>query len=126
MFIATDTVSVPGADPSAFVIAAPIVMTVISLIIPLVTGLLTKYTLPGWIKGIITIVLNAIAAAILTATQADGTAVFSNATLMTAIYGVIISVVTYLSVYKSAGLTSSSPDGALAPRAGIGPSASVN
>ena len=125
-FVATDTVSVPGSTPASFVIAAPVVMTVISLIIPLITGLLTKYTLPGWVKGLITIVLNAIGALIVTSTQADGTAVMSNAALMTCIYGVIVSVVSYVSVYKSAGLTSSTPDAKLAPRAGLGPSASVN
>jgi small basic protein len=122
MLLASDTVSIPGSTPGVFVIAAPVVMTVVSLLIPLVTGLATKYTLPGWVKGFITILLNAIAAAIVTATQADGTAVFSNELLMTTVYGTIISVVAYLAVYKSAGLTSSAPDAKLAPRAGLGPS----
>ena len=115
-----DTVPVPGDAPSAFVLTAPVVLTITGLVIPLVTGLLTKFTLPSWVKGIITIVLNAVAAMVVTATQADGTAVISNATLLSAVYGVVVSVVSYVSVYKPAGLPSSAPDATLAPNAGLG------
>jgi small basic protein len=121
LFAADDTVSVPGAEPSAYVIAAPVTMFVISLLIPILTGLLTKYTLPSSVKAIMTIVLNAAAALVLTAMQADGTAVISNAALLTFIYGTTISVVSYLGLYKPVGLTSSTPDGKLAPTVGVGP-----
>lgn len=123
---AVDSVSIPGGEPSALVISAPVTMTIVALVIPLITGLLTKFTLPSWVKGLITIVLNAIAALIITGTQADGTAIMSNAALMTMIYGVLVSVVSYVSVYKPAGLTSTSPSAPqvqepkLAPHAGVG------
>lgn len=120
--LAADSVSVDGDSPSAYVIAAPVVMLVISLLIPIVNGLLTKYTLPSSVKAVATIVLNAVAALVLTATQADGTAVISNTALLTFVYGTTISIVSYLGLYKPVGLTSSTPDGKLAPTKGAGPS----
>jgi small basic protein len=123
LHVMTDSVSTPGAEPAAYVIAAPVVMLVISLLIPIVNGLLTKYTLPSSVKAVITIVLNAVAALIVTATQADGTAVFSNTALMTFVFGTTISVMSYLGLYKPVGLTSSKSDGKLGPSTGIGPTA---
>jgi hypothetical protein len=121
LHVLSDTVSLPGADPAAFIIAAPVVLMVTGVVIPLVTGLLTKWTLPGWVKGVITIVLNAVAAAIVVATQADGTAVFSVETLFSFAWGLIFSLVAYAKVYKPAGLTSNTPVSKLAPSSGIGP-----
>jgi hypothetical protein len=121
LLAADDTVSIPGDAPAPYVIAAPVVMFVISLLIPIVNGLLTKYTFPSSVKAVITIVLNAVAALVVTATQADGTAVISNTALLTFIFGTTISVVSYLGLYKPTGLTSSTPDGKLAPNTGAGP-----
>lgn len=121
LLAADDTVSVDGDAPGHFVITAPVVMFVVSLLIPIANGLLTKYTLSSGVKAVITIVLNAVAALVLTATQADGTAVISNSTLLTFVFGTIVSVVSYLGLYKPVGLTSSVPDGKLAPRSGVGP-----
>lgn len=106
-FAADDTVSVAGAEPGVFVIAAPVIMFVVSVLIPILNGLLTKYSTPPQVKAVLTIVLNAVAAFVVTATQADGTAVFSNATLMTFIFGTVVSVTSYLGLWKPVGLTSS-------------------
>lgn len=121
LLAAEDAVSVAGDSPAPYVIAAPVVMLVVSLLIPLINGLATKYTLPSGVKAVITIVLNAVAAMIVTATQADGTAVISNTMLLTLVFGVTVSVISYLGLYKPVGLTSSTPDGKLAPNAGAGP-----
>jgi small basic protein len=121
LHVLSDTVSLPGADPAAFIVSAPVILAITGLVIPLLTGLLTKLTLASWIKGVLMIFLNAIAAAVVTATRSDGTAVFSVEMLMSTIYGAVISSVIYLNVYRHAGLTSSHPAGKLAPSSGIGP-----
>lgn len=106
-FAADDTVSVPGDSPAPFVISAPVIMFVISVLIPLLNGLLTKYSTSSKVKAVLTIVLNAVAALVVTGLQADGTAVFSNATLLTFVFGTVVSVTSYLGLYKPVGLTSS-------------------
>lgn len=120
--VMTDTVSVPGDEPAVFVIAAPIVLLVTGVLIPLVTGLVTKWTLPSWIKGAMTVVLNAVAAGIAVAVTADGTAVVSNEWLLSTLYGCMVSLIAYAKLFLPAGLTSSSPAGKLAPNVGLGPS----
>lgn len=112
-------VEVPGTDPAPFIVIAPAVMSVIALVIPIVNGLLTKYTLHSGVKAVITIVLNAVAALLVTATEGDGTAVISNAMFMTFFYGTAVSVVSYLGLYKPLNLTSSRIDGKLAPDKGV-------
>ena len=109
-----------NTDPDLIVIAAPVLTIIVALVIPLINGLLTKVTLPGAVKGVITILLNAIWAFIATATTAEGTAVFSRTTLYTAVLGSVISVVTYFNIYKPMKLTSSTPEGKLGPNTGIG------
>lgn len=76
-------------------------------IIPIVTGLLTRLSVPSKIKGLLTLLLNAIAAGIVTATVADGTAVFSQASLKLWAAGFGISVAAYLGLLKPSGITSS-------------------
>lgn len=114
--------SVPGTETAAFVISAPVVVVILGTVVPLVTGLLTKYTLSPGIKGLITVLLNAVVAAITTAIVADGSAVFSNQTLLTFVLGLVSSTAAYYNVWKPNGLTSNTPADKLAPRAGIGPS----
>lgn len=119
--LAEEPAPVPGADTAAFVISAPVVMFIVSALIPIINGLMTKYTLPSKVKAVITIVLNAVAAAVVTAVTVDGSAVFSNQTLLTFLYGTGISIFSYLGVYVPFNLTSSSPNGKLGPTTGIGP-----
>lgn len=91
---------------STVVIAAPIVTIIVSLIIPLINGFLTKPSTPSGVKAIGTILLNAAAALITNGVVADGSSVFSTATLYTAILGAVISIVTYAGVYKPLNVTS--------------------
>lgn len=91
---------------STVVIAAPIVTVIVSLLIPLINGFLTKPSTPTAVKAIGTIVLNAAWALIANGALADGSSTFSTSTLYTAILGVIISITTYVGVYKPINVTS--------------------
>lgn len=86
-------------------LSAVTVQLLVSTVIPLITGILTKA--PSKIKGLVTIVLNVVAAVITTATMADGTAIISEQTLLTAMLGVIVSLAAYAKAWKPLGLTSS-------------------
>lgn len=100
----------------------PVLVTVIiSVFIPIVTGLITKYTLhPTW-KNIITIILNAISALVVGATMLPtGVSVISSQALLSAIIGVVVSIATYLGIWVPAKVTNR-PDGILGAQTGIGP-----
>lgn len=107
---------------SVVVVTAPVVNFIIGMLIPLVTGLLTHLNLSSKAKFMITLVLNAVAALVTTNMLSDGTAVLSYQALFTGMYSLIVSLVAYHRFYKQAGLTSSTPDGKLAPMHGIGSS----
>lgn len=90
----------PNDTVASLELSALTVTAVVSLFIPIVVGLITKVDLnPLW-KGAINIVLSAVNAAVVTATVADGTAVFSKETLIAAFFGMVVSLATYLQVYK--------------------------
>lgn len=102
-----------------FTSSALTVTLFVSLFIPIVTGLLTKYSLSSGVKGLITLLLNAVSALIASATLADGTAVFSKSTFIAWVLALAISVATYAGVYKPLNITSSTPDGKLGPDTGV-------
>lgn len=91
---------------STVVIAAPIVTLLVSLVIPLINGLITKPSTPAVVKGIITIILNTASALLTTGLLVDGTAAWSTTALYTAVLGTIISVVMYFNIYKPMNATS--------------------
>lgn len=101
-----------------FVISAPIVTIISALLIPILNGLLTRITVSGGIKGLITLVMNTIMAFITTTVSDTGAAIFSYQTLYTAVVGFLISVAIYAGVYRPAEITSSSPAGKLGPNTG--------
>lgn len=101
------------------IISKPIYEFVIGPLIPLATGWMTRYTLPGWLKGLLTLFLNFVVA-FLTTNASSGTAVFSTQTLYTALIGFALSVATYQAIWSKTPLTSSRPDSKLAPNFGIG------
>lgn len=111
----------PGPATEFIVINAPIVTIVMGLLIPVLNGLLTKWTMPSWVKFAITALMNTVVA-VFTANAADnGDVVFSRPTLYSAILGTVISFVAYNGLYKPLNVTSSTPTGRLAPRRGLGP-----
>lgn len=91
---------------STIVVAAPIVTIIVSLLIPLINGFLTKASTPTAVKAIGTIVLNSIWALFANGVLVDGSATFSTATLYTAILGSVISIAMYAGVYKPVNVTS--------------------
>jgi hypothetical protein len=91
-------------------------MFLTSLLIPLVTGLITKYKLHSFLKFMVNLVVSTIAGLINISLTADGTAVISKTAILTAVYTVAISTLTYLSIYKPLDANSQ-----LAPDVGIGP-----
>ena len=102
------------------VISAPVVTIIIALLVPIVNGIITKYTLSGAVKGFITLLMNTIMAFITTNMSDTGAAAFSLQTLWTAALGFIISIAMYVGIYKPGNLTSSRPDGKLSPNSGLG------
>jgi uncharacterized membrane protein YeaQ/YmgE (transglycosylase-associated protein family) len=106
-------VTVDAGEVSTVVIAAPVVTIIVSLLIPLVNGFLTKASTPSGVKAVGTIVLNAVSALFVTGVLVDGTAAFSTTTLYTAILGCVISITTYAGVYRPLEVTSN-PGGKLA------------
>jgi hypothetical protein len=80
---------------------SPFTVVVISaLVIPILTGLLTKLEASAQTKALVTLVLSIVAGAVNTATQADGTALFSQALVQNTVLTLATSVATYLGVYK--------------------------
>lgn len=95
-------------DVSTVVIAAPIATVIVSFVIPLINGLITTAGTPGWVKGVVTIILNAVWALFAAGTLADGSAAFSSTALFTAVLGVLISLASYAKVFKPMNATSNS------------------
>lgn len=108
-----------NSQDSLIVISAPVVTIIMSLLIPIINGLITKYSVSGAVKGFITLVLNAIVAFITTNASDTGAALFSLQTLETAALGFVISVAIYAGIYRPAKITSSTPDGKLGPNSGV-------
>lgn len=86
-----------------------------SALIPLVVGLLTKVTASAKLKAIVSIVLNAIQALIVSSVTSDGSAVISTQTLILWAIGVATSIGSYLGVWKPADINQK-----LAPSFGLG------
>lgn len=100
-------------------VSALTVQMIVSLFIPIVTGILTKSTLSGFAKGLLTLVLNGINAAVVQATIPDGGAAFSKETIIMTAMGLAISVASYAGIYKPANVTSNA-GGKLLPQSGLG------
>lgn len=99
-------VNVDTTDVSTITVAAPLVTIIVSLLIPVLNGLLTKPSTPTAVKAIGTIILNAAAALIINGVVSDGSSTFSDTTLYTALLGAVISIVSYVGIYKPINVTS--------------------
>lgn len=100
-------------------LSRPLVTLITATLIPLITGYLTSIRLAGWVKGVITLLLNAVVAVITTNLDPSGAAIISSQTFMNAIIGFIISLGAYHGILKGAKLTSSRTDGKLSPESGL-------
>jgi hypothetical protein len=124
VFAAGDTpITTDSNSLARITLSAVVVQLLVSVFIPIITGIVT--TSSARIKGLVTIILNAVTALIVTATTADGTAVISEQTLLTAAIGVASSLLAYVHAWKPLGLTNSNvivatPDGdALVTKPGV-------
>lgn len=87
-------------------LSAPLVAMIISSIIPILVGLVTKLSTSSGVKWLLNLILNTANGLLVTATLADGTAVISQQAALTALLGVIMSAVAYKG-WRSIGVTSS-------------------
>lgn len=97
------------------------VQIIVSMLIPIAIGLITKATLSSGVKTVLLLIANSVAALVIAATTEDGGAVITQATFFQWAIGLVIAIATYAGVYVPWKLTSRA-DGILAPNFGIGPS----
>lgn len=76
------------------------VIVISSLVIPVLTGLVTKASASAKLKASVALVLSLVAAAINTATQSNGVAVLSQALIQNTVLTVAVQLAMYLGVYK--------------------------
>lgn len=91
------------------------VTIIVGTLIPILVGILTKFDASPRVKSIISIVLNAIQALIVSSVTADGAAAISKQTAILWALGVITSVATYTGVWKPNNVPAK-----LLPNVGIG------
>lgn len=91
------------------------VLVIISLLIPLATGLVTKLQASATVKQVVTAAISTVVGIVTTSTQADGTAVVSLATVQYALLTFAIATVGYLGLYRPHDANAK-----LAPNSGLG------
>lgn len=83
----------------------PLVVTMLSgLVIPILVGYITKSGAAPQVKQVATILLAGVAALLTSSTLADGSAVFSLETLLLAAMAWLVSIASYLGVYRPLNL----------------------
>ena len=102
-------------------VPAPVVQMIVVVLIPILTGMLTKYSLSSAVKGVITLFFSSVTAFISSWVVDGGDAVFTAHVLYNAAINFVVAVAMYTGIYKKANLTSSTPTGKLGPNTGIGP-----
>lgn len=96
-----------GGGGDTFISLEPsTVQIAVAFVIPFLVGLLSKANWSGTIKGGISIVLNFVNAAVVSATLVDGGAVWSERTARDALIGLAISLASFYNVFKPAKLVS--------------------
>lgn len=96
-------------------LSAVMVMFITGAIMPLVVGFVTNVRDHPLVKGILQLILNAVAALIVQTTLVDGSVAFSKQTVLVWAAGTAASVVAYYTAWRPAQLTSS-----LVPTRGVG------
>lgn len=97
MFALQDVIYVPAAMWTLLV----------SVLIPPITGFLTGLDTPTWVKSLITLVLNAVAAVVATVIVVDGDAVITKSTVIATFIAYVLSHVVYKDFWKPNLVTSS-------------------
>lgn len=96
-------------------VSALIVTMLVSYVLPALVALTTKLTAGTWLKQFVSGLLAAITGLVVTATQLDGTAVFSKDALLLALGAFVLSQANYISLYRP-----HAADAKIAPQAGLG------
>ena len=96
-------------------IDAIFVTAIVGVLIPVFIGTITHLKASSSLKAILSIVLNAIQALIVSSVVANGSAIISKDTFILWITGLVISVATYSGVYKPTGIVAK-----LLPNIGLG------
>lgn len=81
-------------------LSAAAVTFIVGVLLPLANGLVTKFNASNTVKIIVSMLTAAIAALIVQATVADGSAVFTRELVERAIFMYAVQLLTYLGVYK--------------------------
>jgi hypothetical protein len=97
MFALQDVIHVDAAMWAALV----------SIVIPPITGFLTGLNTPTWAKALITLLLNAVNAGLMTVVVVGTDAAISKSTVIAAFLGYVVSHVFYKDFWKPALVTSS-------------------
>lgn len=103
--LAQDTTTEVVGDGDVFSINALGMMIIVSLVTPVINGLLFKAGTPTIVKELGLIALNYVGNAIALSTMEDGTGVFSREVLITTGIGWAIATLSYLKLYKPVGVT---------------------
>lgn len=111
--IENDTTAI--APVASLTLSAFVVLVLVSFLIPVAVGLITKSTASATVKQVVLLVLSAVTGLVTTATQADGTAVISLTSVQYALLALGIAITSYLGIYKPHDTNAK-----LAPNAGIG------
>lgn len=94
----------PGDTVAEIRLSAFTVSILLSLVIPLVVGIVTKLNTSATVKGLVNLVLNFVNATVVANTVGDGSAVFTQEIVVTALVGFAISVASYLGLYEKLGI----------------------
>lgn len=101
-------------------IDAVFVTAIVGVLIPIFVGLVTKLKASSSIKAVISIVLSAVQSLIVSSMIDGGGAIISKNTFILWVLSLIVSVASYVGIYKPTGISEK-----LLPNAGLG-SASDN
>ena len=96
-------------------ISALLVTLIVAVAIPAVTALLTKATASAWVKQAVTALLAAVSGLLVTATQLDGTALISKASLLLALTTFLSTQAAYVGLWKPHAVNAT-----VAPGTGLG------
>lgn len=81
-------------------LSAELVLVLVSVAIPVLTGLITKADAKPTVKQVVTITLAAVNAVVVANVAEDGSAVLTNSVLLDAGVSWAIAVTSYLGIYK--------------------------
>jgi hypothetical protein len=111
--LAADT-DLENSETTTFELSPLAVSVILGTLLPIITGLLTKLNARDWVKGLVNLVLSAVAGVITANLVVGGGAVVSDETLILAGISFVTSVASYFGFYQNVNLNAK-----LAPNSGL-------